>query len=550
MGYDARRRSRRLRPLDADEHGHRCAALAAVGAEPGNAGAAKIATERFERRLAGVWDTAFHIGRTVRDDLFAAQLQAEWCGDTELRSHVRKLLATDILSDDTASTSDVRWGLQLWASEPSSKRVTAAVRASEPHLDAAAAAELFLAVRDDSQMTDDVAIDVAAGVWDLLSDADADSLLIWLPSAEVQRREQARDNLLGALLWRRPHTWAQVFADASQARRAGMFAAVEPAHLGEMHDELRLALADHAPTDARAFSAASAALRVATGGKPLPPTHELKVPDLVDLLDWSAESVAPEVIAAETDRLVQVVLRRQSGAAERGSIGLGAYDVGQFLGRLASYLPYRHAPVVDALSATVTDPASPADWQFGALEGLAALGRADRLDVADREAVGILQVVPGQRVLGELISAETLRAAQLRVVGPAMSADDVSWLAVIGRGSDVQARLVSMAALGVEDLPAAAAVDWSLIGGLFDPDDAVTIQAVASLGRRGVEPESGASDVVRDRLAELFARGRRDVRREVVVTAAARPELDGADIVTRAHEDRSWMVRREARAAP
>jgi hypothetical protein len=252
------------------------------------------------------------------------------------------------------------------------------------------------------------------------------------------------------------------------------------------------------------------------------------------------------VIISEVDSLVRAVLRRLADAAERGTFGLSAYNVGQFLGRLASYLPARHAPAVGALLATITDPGSPASWQFDALEGLAALARGGRLDEDDRAAVGELQIIPGQTLFGEHISAATLRAAQLRVVGLAMTTDDVGWLAVVGRGSDVQPRLVSMVALATDGVPQAAAVDWSLVGGLFDPDDDVVIRAVGSIGHRGVEPGSGATGVVRDRLADLFVAGRRDVRREVVVTAAARPELDGADIVTRARRDRSWIVRREA----
>src|SRR5215218_5360229 len=102
-----------------------------------------------------------------------------------------------------------------------------------------------------------------------------------------------------------------------------------------------------------------------------------------------------------------------------------------------------------------------------------------------------------------------------------------------------------MVALGTDGLPLEAAVDWSLVGGLFDPDDAVTVRAVGSIGRRGVDAGSAAAAVARDRLADLFARGRRDVRREVVVTAAARPELDGAHILSRARDDRSWIVRTE-----
>jgi hypothetical protein len=506
-------------------------------------GAAKTAARRFERRLAGVWDTSFQIGRTVRDDLVAAMVQAEWCGATNLQSSARRLIATDIFSDETARTDEVQWALRLWASEPNARRIVSAVRAAEPQLDALAAEELLRAVRDDPQTSDEVVVEVAAGLWDLVSDAGADVLLDWLLSAEVERTEQTRGGLLGALLWRRSETWARAFAAASSARRVAMFAAIDPAHLDVLPETLTRALADHAAT-ARTFSAGHAAMQVTMTSTPLRDVNGLSIPDIVELLDWNARSVTPEAIASEVDKLIKTVRRRLMAAAE-GTVDLAAYEVGQYLGRLASYLPHREPSAVEALSVTVRDSTSSANWQFGALEGLAALARAGHLDNADRAAIRDLKIIPGPRLFGERVSADTLHAAQLRIVGPSMSDRDVEWLAVAGRGGDVQARLVTMAALDAEGLPFEAAVDWSLVGGLFDPDHAVTIQAVASIGRRGVTPRSGAFGVVRERLGDLFDRGPRDVRREVVVTAATRPELDARDIVARARDDRSWIVRRE-----
>jgi hypothetical protein len=507
--------------------------------------AAKLATRRFEHQIAGVWDTSFQIGRTSRGDLYAASLQAQWCGAASLRSQAQKLLATDILGDATASTSDVRWGLELWASEPTSRRVVAAVSAAEPHLDASAAADLLTSVRDDPETSDDRTIEVAAAVWDLLSDEDADRVIAWLAAAEPQHVERTWENVIGALLWRRPRAWTDLFAVASTAQRAAMFAAVRPGHLHEAPDDLMPALAAHAAsTDLP--TATRAALQVIERGQPICESESLTVLELLDLLEWNVDAVAPETIGERVDELTAGIHKSLTDIKETGTIGVPAFDVRHALGELASYLPERHAPAVTALTSTVSDPAAPANWQFGALEGLAALARAGRLDPDDRTAIGAMMVVPGTRILGEQISEEVLHAAQLRVVGAATE-QDIRWLAVVGRGSDAQARLMVMAALGTLDLAANAAADWSLVGGLFDPDDAVTIQAVAAIGRRGVSPKSGAAAVARDRLADLFARARRDLRRQVVITATARPELGGAEIVNRARADRSWIVRREAR---
>src|SRR6202008_1669753 len=163
-----------------------------------------------------------------------------------------------------------------------------------------------------------------------------------------------------------------------------------------MPEGVMATLADYAAKDAGATSLAHAALRIWAGGTPLQSAVGLATPDLLELLDWNPAWVAQPVITAEVNKLVDAAHRRLDAAAE-GTIGLAAYDIGNVLGRLASHLPARHAPAIDVLSATVGHPATTADWQFYALEGLTALSRADRLDEADRAAIAARELIPGPK---------------------------------------------------------------------------------------------------------------------------------------------------------
>lgn len=509
--------------------------------------AAAMASRRFEQRLAGVWDSSFRAGRTEFDDLLAAHAQAEWCGSLDLRSKIRKLLSTDILTSEAHTPDQVRWGLVVWASEPSAKRVSAAVRQAERHLDAADAAELLAAVRRDASIVEDAQIDVAAGVWNLLDDSAADDVLAWLPAATANRSASRRNNVVSALLWRRPATWTDIFAGADATTRTQMLTSLDPRDLDAAPDDLRQLLAAHA-ADAGQDSipdGLAGALRFITTRVPIDDFEQIDAGDALELLDWTPDAVTPEVVSALAAKLTAAARERLQEAAG-GSFGFGRYDTDQALGQLASYLPTRPTDVIDTLVTTCGHPASPASWQFGALEGLAALRRAGHLDQEDIAVVRELRLVPGPELFGEEISAASMRANQLRILAPDVDADDVAWLAVCSRGSDVKARLIAMVAFGATTDAEATAVDWSLVGGLFDPEDDVVIRAVGSIGRRGLSADSGAEPVARNRLIDLAATASAAVRREVVVTAAERPELELADLVVRARNDRAWTVRREA----
>src|SRR4051794_1355582 len=54
--------------------------------------------------------------------------------------------------------------------------------------------------------------------------------------------------------------------------------------------------------------------------------------------------------------------------------------------------------------------------------------------------------------------------------------------------------------------PGASAVDWSLVGGLFDPSDDVAVQAIAAVARRGLS-SADATAVARERLRQIARSG-------------------------------------------
>lgn len=506
-----------------------------------------IEVDRVDRRLAGVWDSSFVVGRTKFDDMLAAHVQVEWCGALDLRSDVRKLLSAQLLTEPGHDVAQIRWALQTWASEPGTKRVAAAVRRMEGTLDAQSAAELFITVRRDPRVSEDAAVDVAVSVWDLVDDAMADALIDWLATVEAQRSGFRRDHALSALLWRRPATWYCVFASGDDNVRARMLGALDPHDLEAATEELLRLLAEYAERHGRPASergdAVRLALRHAVDGTPL--RHRIDPSDAIQLLEWRRFALAIEAIASSVAELAGHARDRLERAAE-GSYGIGTGDTGQMLGRLASYLPVRQDDVVRALLDTCRSAVVPGSWQFGALEGLSALRRAGLLFTDDLEEVRALELQPGQDLLGERVGPEALRANQLRVLGAELDESEVTWLAACARASDVRARLVAIHALEPVIDTQPSTVDWSLVGGLFDPSDDVTLAAVGVVAQRGLTDPAGPTAVARDRVAALASGGGMRVRRAAVMAAMRRPDLQLQQVVDRARSDRSWTVRHEA----
>jgi hypothetical protein len=500
----------------------------------------KTVSARFERFLSGVWDSSFHLGRTARDDLMAAELQAGWCGNIALRSQVRRLLAIDILSEEGAASEEVRWALRLWASEPGVGRIGAAIRASEHHLDSESASELFEAVRADPEVSEDAAIEVAGGVWDLLSDSAADSLLAWLVSVRGDMRDDRRHQLIAALLWRRPSEWEEVFLNASPAVREAMASGLGPGDLMPVPPPLLRELAQNATSNEP--TAFSESIRYAIDGVPV--AADVLEPDaLIEVLEWDSSAATSDAIRAAMVALqVAADQARLDGSAAGPVITRGQFGG---LGRLSRFFGARREEVVTALIAVAGDSEATVDDQLQALEDLAVMRRAGLLAAIDLDAIAVLKLRPGPRFFGQRTNAETLRAAQLRVLGGRMGADDIAWLAAAGRASDSQIRLVAMLAFGDPDLDSHSAADWTLAGGLFDPDDEVVIAALESLSRRGLGEETGAHDLVSGRLGELVERGRRDVRRAVALAVSKQPTLGSPQVTEAVRTDVSWIVRRE-----
>jgi hypothetical protein len=502
---------------------------------------ATMAGERLERDLRGVWDTSFHLGRTTLDELLAAQTQADWCGARDLRGVLRKLVSSQILLGNAQSPEQTRWALVAWATSPQAKAVPAAILASEDHLDAAGAATLLTEVHREGVAASRAYVEVAAGVWDLLDDDDAArSLLSTLVGLEGQHGNPQLGNVLANLLWRVPDAWADAFASADEATRAAMLEQLEPYHVDAMPSVLRTKVAAHRQLGGQQ-TAFDLALAFAKHGD-VDPAAPLSGKDALTLLRWRRESLAIPIVEALVDR-VQASIGAALEAARENSWGVG--DAGtRTLAELATYLPTTPQSVIKSLIDMCQDDHAAAPWQFGALEGLTILRHAGQLGEPDIERVRQLEISPGRGFFGENVSGTLIRAAQLRVYAHRLDNDEVTWLATCARGSDVQSRLVAVAALGEVGNIATATVEWSLVSGLFDPADEVVVRAVAALASRA-KSSSDVMAVVRVRVRDLYRSGSRMVRREVVRAARNSRDLEAGDIVASGRNDRAWTVRRE-----
>jgi hypothetical protein len=503
--------------------------------------ATAISGERLEHHLRGVWDTSFHIGRTKQDELLAAYTQADWCGALDLRGVLRKLLSSQMLLGETQKPDQRRWALVSWATSPQAKAVPAAILASEDQLDAAGAADLLAEVRRDGIAGWQPYVEAAAGVWDLLDDDGARSLLHTLAGLEEQPDSPQLGSLFANLLWRVPDAWADIFVDANDTTRAAMVQRLDPDHIEIMPAALKRAIGEYRKQlgEQTVFDLALAFTEQGTTGSLTPSSSA----DAITLLEWRPGSVDPSTIESFVDRL-QAGARSVLEEARENAWGMG--DAGtRHLAELAIHLPNLPHSVIDILIEMCEDDHSAAAWQFGALEGLMILRAANQLPDADVERIRRLHIAPGRGLFGEKISPTLLRAAQLRVYVHSLTDTEVTWLATCARGSDVQSRLVAVAALGDIGSDATPTVEWSLVSGLFDPADEVVVRAVAALTDKATASADVAA-VVQARLSDLYQNGSRMVRRQIVRAAANHHQLAAEEILTAARRDRAWSVRREA----
>ncbi len=504
---------------------------------------AAISGERFEHHLRGVWDTSFHIGRTKQDELLAAYTQADWCGALDLRGVLRKLLSSQMLLGEPQKPDQRRWALVSWATSPQAKAVPAAILASEDQLDAAGAADLLAEVRRDGIAGWQPYVEVAAGVWDLLDDDGARDLLHTLAGPEAQPDTPQLASVFANLLWRVPDEWSNAFVDASDTTRAAMVQLLDPHHLEVMPAVLKSGIAEYRRQlgEQTAFDLALAFTEQGTTGSLAPSSPA----DAITLLEWHPASVDTSTIEAFVDRL-EAGARSALKKARENAWGMG--DAGtRHLAELAIHLPNPPHSVIDILIEMCEDDHTAAAWQFGALKGLMILRGADQLPDADVARIRQLAIFPGRGLFGEKISPTLLRAAQLRVYAHSLTDADVTWLATCARGSDVQSRLVAIAALGDIDSDVTPTVEWSLVSGLFDPADEVVVRAVAALTDKATA-SADVAVVVQSRLSDLYQNGSRKVRRQIVRAAANHHQLAAEDILTAARRDRAWSVRREASA--
>ncbi len=513
---------------------------------------AAIQKKRLERHYASMWNAAFHIGRTDFDELMAAGFQAWWCGALHLRNRVQILLSAEILQNSDPTSTTIRWALLAQAVDPETKGLTNVVRAHERDLGPNGSSHLLREARVNPEISDDATLELAAGVWDVLDDGTFRDIYDWVLTAGTERGAFSRANLVTVLLWREPGLWLAKFETGGDDIRTALLAPLRPQAIDllptKAYAPIQKYLALHTDAD-RVAASFVAALRFASTRTMVSDPGWLLPDQALDLLEWNRTSVTQEVIEVLIEILVKAAEDRLREAAD-GNFALATWDTGLLLGRTASYLSDRVPRVVEVLMRTVQSAASPASWQFGALEGLAALRREKLLHDADITQLRSLVIVPGRKLLGEELSATVLKAAQLRVAVRELSPDDLAWLVVCARDHDRRARVVAVNALGfVPPTASTPAADWALVGALFDPDDEVVTHAVASVARRGMSPTSGAIPVTRERLFALGAQAPGSVRREVVVAAARRPELELGPVIEDARGDSAWTVRREANEA-
>jgi hypothetical protein len=521
--------------------------------------------EQLESSARGHWSFTFRAGRTPLDSAIAADVQATWAGALWLRRPIRQQLGAQLLSGQARGPRQWAYGVLMWMLAGGGNG-TAIFEAAEPHLDADSANfivnELSEAVDSPNRAGQSLELSLAA--WDLLFDDAVEEILatrLTVDPSEHPNAVTAR-RLWAALTARRPEIGSERFLAFDEPTRRALFDSLTPFTLGRLSTAAAEAAIESArnaiastPEDGHAYIAFAALSRRLNAVERSPHTFEqAPAPVVASLLEDYPEFVPATATTRAVEELASAV-RRQSDDALTGRHGFGAIRPAVELGRVVGFADSSTSDAIETLLMSATDERLPTNLQFEARQGLALAFRrqvppqavAERL----RRAADAGAASP---FLGG-VSQEVLKMSRLRVLAPALTSDELADAVAACREQDGRVREVALSVVGttLEASPGQSVLESGLMSALFDPSGGIVRLGLSYVQRLPFK-SLGARRTVESRLPGLFETGSRDVRLEVV--RAARHLLRDApgdrtlrSTLTKASDDRSWLVRFEAESA-
>jgi hypothetical protein len=523
--------------------------------------AAEIAKERVNEAGRSTWSYTWRAGRTPLDRMLAAETQASWAGVPSIRREIRMQIGSHLIVDVARSRQDWLYGLYTWI-VGGGRQVPQTVALAERHLDPAAAAELLQSLDSDLSVSNGpyVLAETAESLWALIPDEQLD----WVyervtPDTENMILAQTAQRLWSKLCWRDPQRFYRHWSSLPEQRASEQLVNLQAQPLLALSEEQRLRLLttavkrlERAPNGELVVLASELAESV-DRPEVLTQIHNVDLPvdSLVELVSERPDRVDPDALSMAIADLIGRVQHAREEANE-GRVQFGPESPRVMLAQVLAGTTTRNREATELLMKLAADSGSPGQHIFEAREALVILRTAGLLDKQDLDRIRAMADPPGTLHLRGEFPPPVLSAQRRRILAPDLNTEDRTRLAIDVRDPDGRVRHIAiLTAATVLSVDPDEGVGWTLLSGLFDPQDEIVQAALAAVARGALDALPAVRTVACERMVRLYD-GAQSAVREIVLHAAAHLAGDPEHLtrlIADARYDPSWRVRRAAEEA-
>jgi hypothetical protein len=516
----------------------------------------------------GVWTSHFRMGRTPIDDAVSAEVQATWAGALWIRRPIRKQLGALLLSGAASTPQQWSFGVLMWALG-AGKNPESAFGLAEPHL-IPGSADFIVKTLAESEISPTLSarlLSVAVAAWDELSDDLLRETIDTQPPPTDSDHPTVNElrRLWAGYAGRLNEEWLSRFKEFDTATQVALLEVIGTRMLSDfpddakqvVHEVIRRAISESLDfgTQLLMIYAASEtsnqpddAMRTAIAEKASPGTiARLAQAEHFELLNQEAlERAAVALLEGVREEIEQ---------ARSGRVSFGAEDVRLNLGRLIAAAPQLSidSDGTQLLMEVATGSDLPGSHVLQSRTGLTVIRRAGRLG---RNQMDVLHEARDPEIGFadfERVSPDLLEVSRLRIIATELTPDEI--VALVGHCRSTEARVRDLAlaacaeALEVGPRQGDEALAWSIVSGLYDPNDEVIENVVASITLDFIRAYPAPGAVARSRFPALLDFGRMPVRATVRLRAkewAEKGDMEDdltSSLLRRTGVDRSWIVR-------
>jgi hypothetical protein len=531
--------------------------------------AAQSAIEaQVEASGRGVWTNHFRIGRTSIDDAMSAEVQATWAGALWMRRPIRRQLGALLLSGGAQNPQQWSFGVLMWALGAGSKP-EAAFALAEPHLERESA-DFIVRTLAESEISPTMSarlLPVAVEAWDEISDDLLREMVDTQPAPSDSEHPIANElrRLWAGYAARLNEEWLPRFKEFDTATQVALLEVIGTRMLSDFPDDARGVVHEvigRAIAESLDFGT-QLLMIYATSADSEQPDEEMRTaiaekasPSAIARLAQAEhlELLSEEALERASGELVKAV-REETEEARNGTVSFGPEDVRLDLGRLIAATPELSVDVkgTELLLAIATSLDLPGGHLLQSRTALTLIRRAKRLSPAQLAALH--EARDPEIGFGgfEGVSLDLLEVSRLRIVAAELTAEEIVALVGLCRSTEARVRDLALAtcaeAVEVGLGEGNEALAWSIVGGLFDPNDEVIENVAAGITLDFIRTYPAAGAVARSRFPALLDFGRMAVRATVRLRArewAKKGDMEDdvtSELLQRTAEDRSWIVR-------